>query len=41
MIRVHNLVERSVGAYRRYLELTQNRYKGGVALADDVAQAQT
>nr|WP_315234247.1 efflux transporter outer membrane subunit [uncultured Albidiferax sp.] len=35
------LLERSVLAYQRSLELTQNRYQGGVASAGDVAQAQT
>ncbi|WP_295954169.1 efflux transporter outer membrane subunit [Rhodoferax sp.] len=35
------LLERSMQAYQRSLELTQNRYQGGVASADDVAQAQT
>ena len=35
------LLERSVQAYQRSMELTQNRYRGGVASADDVAQAQT
>lgn len=35
------LLERSVQAYLRSLQLTQNRYQGGVASANDVAQAQT
>lgn len=35
------LLESSVTAYQRSLELTQNRYAGGVASAADVAQAQT
>ena len=35
------LLERSVAAYQRSLELTQNRYTGGVASAADVAQATT
>lgn len=35
------LLERSVQAYQRSMELTQNRYQGGVASANDVAQAQT
>ena len=35
------LLERSVAAYQRSLELTQNRYTAGVASAADVAQAQT
>ena len=35
------LLERSVTAFRRSLELTQNRYAGGVASAADVAQATT
>jgi NodT family efflux transporter outer membrane factor (OMF) lipoprotein len=35
------LLERSVAAYQRSLELTQNRYSGGVASAADVAQATT
>lgn len=35
------LLERSVQAYQRSMELTQNRYRGGVASANDVAQAQT
>ncbi len=35
------LLERSVNAYQRSLELTQNRYAGGVASAADVAQATT
>ena len=35
------LLERSVTAYQRSLELTQNRYTAGIASAADVAQAQT
>lgn len=35
------LLARSVAAYQRSLELTQNRYTAGVASAADVAQAQT
>ena len=35
------LLERSVTAYLRSLELTQNRYAGGIASAADVAQATT
>ena len=35
------LLERSVTAFQRSLELTQNRYAGGVASAADVAQATT
>ena len=35
------LLERSVAAYLRSLELTQNRYTGGIASAADVAQATT
>ncbi len=35
------LLERSVTAYQRSLELTQNRYNAGVASAADVAQATT
>ena len=35
------LLDRSVAAYQRSLELTQNRYTAGVASAADVAQAQT
>ncbi len=35
------LLERSVTAYQRSLELTQNRYAAGVASAADVAQATT
>lgn len=34
------LLERSVAAYQRSLELTRNRYQAGVASAADVAQAQ-
>jgi NodT family efflux transporter outer membrane factor (OMF) lipoprotein len=33
------LLERSVGAYQRSLELAQNRYQAGVVSAQDVAQA--
>jgi NodT family efflux transporter outer membrane factor (OMF) lipoprotein len=35
------LLNSTVSAFERALELTQNRYKGGVASAVDVAQAQT
>ena len=35
------LLERSVAAYQRSFELTQNRYAGGIASAADVAQATT
>lgn len=35
------LLESTLSAYRRSLELTQNRYTAGVASAADVAQAQT
>jgi NodT family efflux transporter outer membrane factor (OMF) lipoprotein len=35
------LIDRSVKAYERSLELTQVRYQGGVAAASDVLQAQT
>ena len=35
------LLGRSVAAYQRSLELTQNRYNAGIASAADVAQAQT
>ena len=35
------LLRSNVTAFERALELTQNRYKGGVASAVDVAQAQT
>lgn len=35
------LLERSVAAYQRSLELTETRYKGGVASRSDVLQAQT
>ena len=35
------LLDRSVTAYQRSLELTQNRYTAGVSSAADVAQAQT
>ena len=35
------LLDRSVAAYLRSLELTQNRYNAGVSSAADVAQAQT
>jgi len=35
------LLERSLAAFQRSLDLTQNRYRAGVASAADVAQAQT
>ena len=35
------LLNSTVSAYEKALELTQNRYKGGVSSAVDVAQAQT
>ena len=35
------LLERTVGDYDRYLQLTQVRFKGGVATESDVALAQT
>jgi NodT family efflux transporter outer membrane factor (OMF) lipoprotein len=35
------LLERSVQGYRRSLDLTQDRYQGGVAARTDVLQAQT
>ena len=35
------LLQRAVAAYQRSLELTQNRYAGGIASAADVAQATT
>lgn len=35
------LIDTTVAAYQRALELTQNRYKGGVASGVDVAQAET
>jgi NodT family efflux transporter outer membrane factor (OMF) lipoprotein len=35
------LLSDTVGAFQKALDLTQNRYKGGVASAVDVAQAQT
>ncbi len=35
------LLERTLAAYQRSLDLTQNRYRAGVASAADVAQAQT
>jgi NodT family efflux transporter outer membrane factor (OMF) lipoprotein len=36
-----DMLTQTVQAYTRSLELTQNRYQGGVASAADVAQAQT
>jgi len=35
-----DLLERTVKSYQEYLELTQNRFKSGVASGSDVAQAQ-
>ena len=35
------IVDTSVAAFERALELTRNRYKGGIASAVDVAQAET
>jgi NodT family efflux transporter outer membrane factor (OMF) lipoprotein len=35
------LIDTTVAAYERALELTQNRYRGGVASGVDVAQAET
>jgi NodT family efflux transporter outer membrane factor (OMF) lipoprotein len=35
------LLNQTVAAYRKALELTQNRYRGGVASGVDVAQSQT
>jgi NodT family efflux transporter outer membrane factor (OMF) lipoprotein len=35
------LLEQTLGAYRKALELTQNRYSGGIASRADVAQAET
>lgn len=35
------LLDSTVEGYQKWLELTENRYKGGVASAVDVAQAQT
>lgn len=35
------IIDTSVAAYERALELTRNRYKGGVASGVDVAQAET
>ena len=35
------LLDSTVAGYEKWLELTENRYKGGVASAVDVAQAQT
>ncbi|HTD04797.1 efflux transporter outer membrane subunit [Undibacterium sp.] len=37
----HSLLERSVQAYQRSLDLTRARYEGGVAALSDVLQAQT
>ena len=36
-----DLLERTVKSYEEFLQLTQNRYKSGVASGGDVAQAQT
>jgi NodT family efflux transporter outer membrane factor (OMF) lipoprotein len=36
-----DLLERTVKSYEQYLELTRNRYKGGIASGGDVAQAET
>ncbi|HUK34898.1 MAG TPA: efflux transporter outer membrane subunit [Vicinamibacterales bacterium] len=39
--RERDLLDNTVAAYQRALELTTNRYRGGIAAAADVAQAQT
>jgi len=36
-----DLLERTVKSYEQYLQLTRNRYNGGVASGGDVAQAET
>jgi NodT family efflux transporter outer membrane factor (OMF) lipoprotein len=36
-----DLLDRTIVAYRQALELTNNRFKGGIASQSDVAQAQT
>jgi NodT family efflux transporter outer membrane factor (OMF) lipoprotein len=36
-----DLLERTVASYEEYLQLTKNRYNGGVASGGDVAQAET
>ncbi|MDP8981075.1 MAG: efflux transporter outer membrane subunit, partial [Acidobacteriota bacterium] len=36
-----DLLERTVASYREYLQLTQDRFNGGVATGADVAQAET
>ena len=39
--RERELLDNTVAAYQRELELTTNRYRGGIASAADVAQAET
>jgi NodT family efflux transporter outer membrane factor (OMF) lipoprotein len=39
--RERELLDNTVAAYQRALELTTNRYRGGIASAADVAQAET
>jgi NodT family efflux transporter outer membrane factor (OMF) lipoprotein len=39
--REHELLDSAVGAYEKALELTTNRFKGGLASQADVAQAET